>query len=140
MKLLSLDYGRRRIGIATTDDTGTLVRGLTTIDQKISKDPIADIINIINSENPSSLIVGLPLDVDNNETEMSKEVRSFVAKLQNQLTIPAFFIDESYSSIQAAEILFCRKKKYRRTKINVDRIAACLVLETYIKNPASAYK
>lgn len=140
MKLLSMDYGRRRIGIAATDDTGTLVRGLTTIDRKISKDPLADILDIIKAENPLTLIVGLPLDVENNETEMSKEVRFFVSKIQDQITIPVFFIDESYSSIQAAEILFCRKKKHRRNKINVDRIAACLVLETYIKNPDSAYK
>jgi putative Holliday junction resolvase len=126
-----MDYGRRRIGFATTDETGTLIRGLTTIDRKVSKDPLADILAIISTEKPSSLIVGLPLDHDNNETEMTAEVRLFVSRILEKMEIPVHFVDESYSSIEAAEVMRFRKKKDRRDKTAVDRVAACLILERY---------
>jgi putative holliday junction resolvase len=133
MKLLSMDYGRRRIGFATTDESGTLIRGLTTVDRKVSKDPIADILAIISTEKPSSLIVGLPLDHENEETVMTAEIRLFVNALQERIGIPVQFVDESYSSIRAAEVMRCRKKKDRRDKTAVDRVAACIILERYLK-------
>jgi putative holliday junction resolvase len=138
MKLLSMDYGRRRIGIATTDETGTLIRGLTTIDRKVSKDPIADILAIISTENPSSLIVGLPLDHENEETEMTSEIRSFVSKILEKIVMPVHFIDESYSSIEAAGVMRFRKKKDRRDKTAVDGVAACLILERYFDQNRSS--
>ena len=137
MKLLSIDYGRRRIGFATTDETGTLIRGLTTIDRKVSKDPLADILAIISTEKPSSLIVGLPLDHDNEETAMTSEIRVFVSKIQEKIQIPVHFVDESYSSIEAAEVMRFRKKKDRRDKTAVDRVAACLILERWKREGAS---
>lgn len=133
MKLLSIDYGRRRIGFATTDETGTLIRGLTTIDRKVSKDPIADILSIISTEKPSSLIVGLPLDHENEETKMTAEIRFFVSKILEKIEIPVHYIDESYSSIEAAEVMRFRKKKVRSDKTAVDRVAACLILERWVK-------
>ena len=133
MKLLSMDYGRRRIGLATTDETGTLIRGLTTIDRKVSKDPVDDILALISSEKPSSIIVGLPLDHDNEETEMTTEIRSFALKIQENTGIPMHFVDESYSSINAMEVLRFKKKKDRRDKTAVDRVAACLILKRYLE-------
>jgi len=133
MKLLSIDYGRRRIGFAATDETGTIVRGLDTIDRKLSKDIIGDIAALISSEKPSKIIVGLPLDHDNNETAMTKEIRAFVDNLTERIPLPFSFVDESYSSIQAAELMRTRKKKQRREKTAIDRVAACLILERYIE-------
>jgi putative Holliday junction resolvase len=130
MKLIGIDYGKRRIGIAVTDESGCIVRGLGTIDRKTS-DAFTSCINIISEEHPSLIIFGLPLDHNDNETEMSKEVRTFALKIANKTDIPIDFIDESFSSIKAQELLFSEKKKKRRTKSNIDRIAACIILDTY---------
>lgn len=111
MKLLSLDYGRRRIGFAVTDETATIVRGLTTIDRKQSDNIINQIVAIITDEQPDRLIVGLPLDHNDNETQMTLEIRAFVEKLKPFITIPVEFADESFSSIEAASIMMTRKKK-----------------------------
>jgi putative holliday junction resolvase len=134
MKLLGMDYGRSRIGVAVTDETGSIIRGLTTINRKQSQDVIADLVQILTVEMPSTIIVGLPLDVDNNETAMSEEIRIFAAKIGERTAIPIKFMDESYSSIRSAELLRSRKKKERRVKASVDRIAACIILETYIRD------
>ncbi len=138
MKLLSLDYGRRRIGFAITDETATIVRGLTTIDRKKSDDIIKQIVTIINDAQPDRLIVGLPLDHNDNETQMTLEIRAFVEQLKPFIAIPVEFADESFSSVEAASIMMTRRKKERRQKTTVDRVAACLILERYLRDGASS--
>lgn len=138
MKLLSLDYGRRRIGFAVTDETATIVRGLTTIDRKLSTNIIQEILTIIQLEKADRLIVGLPLDHDDNETLMTQEIRAFVDRLKPFLSIPVEYADESFSSIEAASIMITRPKKERRQKANIDRVAACLILERYLRDGKSS--
>jgi putative Holliday junction resolvase len=132
MKLIGIDYGRRRIGLAISDETGTCVRGLQTIDTDKNPDPLLPLLAIIGSLNPLGLVIGLPLDGDDNETAMSREVRKFAAKLEKSITIPVYFIDESLTSKQAEGLLRFRKKKVRRSKDAIDRIAACLILESFL--------
>jgi putative holliday junction resolvase len=138
MKLLSLDYGRRRIGFAVTDETATIVRGLTTIDRKQSTDIIQEILAIIHDEKADRLIVGLPLDHNDNETQMTQEIRAFIDTLKPFLSIPVEYADESFSSVEAASIMMTRKKKERRQKTVIDRVAACLILERYLRDGKSS--
>ena len=133
MKLLGIDYGRRRIGVAATDETGVCIRGCETIDRKKCSDTISALIDIITKESPGAIVFGVPLGPEDKETAMSEEIRAFARQLTGSahLKIPIHFIDESYSSIQAGQLLRLRKKKQRRNKQNVDRIAACFILESF---------
>jgi putative holliday junction resolvase len=131
MKLIGLDYGRRRIGVATTDETGEFIRGLPTIDRKICSDYISTVCDVIRAENPGRIIIGLPFDSRDAETSMSLEIRDFARNLAKAVSVPVEFIDESLTSLRAHDIIRMRKKKQRRAKENVDRIAACLILEAY---------
>jgi len=133
MKTVGIDYGRRRIGIATTDPDGIVVRGLETIDTKNLPDPLAAVLHVIENEHPERIVFGLPLDRDDNETTMSREIRQFAARLAERTAIPVDFIEESYSSIQAQDKLRSRRRKQRRNKASVDRMAACLLLEAYVR-------
>lgn len=133
MKLVAIDYGRRRIGCAATDSEGRMVRGLPTIDRQRHPDFISKLCAVIAEQNPGQLVVGLPLDIDDADTVMSREVRSFAAKLSLRTGLPVAFIDESYSSQKAASLMFHRKKKERQDKGAVDRMAACLILEAFIR-------
>lgn len=136
MKLLGIDYGRRRVGVAVTDSSGQHIRGLTTIDRKKHPDPLIPLISIISQENPDILILGLPLDINDAETVMSKEVRSFAQNLRERSGLPIDFADESYSSRRASSLMMFRKKKERRDKAAIDRLAACLILEVYREDHA----
>jgi putative Holliday junction resolvase len=136
MKLIGIDYGRRRIGCAITDDTGTHVRGLPTIDRKKHPQTLLPIMEIVARERPVGIVVGLPLDSDEGETAMSAEVRAFVERLQKKVALPIYFVDESMSSKEAASLLRFRKKKDRRNRESVDRIAACIILENYLRENA----
>ena len=133
MKLIGIDYGRRRIGCAITDDTGTHIRGLTTIDRKKKSQPLLPLLEIITRERPGGIVVGLPLDCDEGETRMSTEVRAFAEGLRNRAALPVYYIDESMSSKEATSLLRFRKKKDRRSKEAVDRIAACIILKNFIR-------
>jgi len=133
MKLIGVDYGRRRIGLAMTDETGTVVRGLPTIDRKKCPGLTAALMAVIAAERPEAIVFGLPLDADDHETAMSAEVRAFAADFEKTARIPVYFVDESLTSKKAAELLMFRKKKIRRDKAAVDRIAACLILEAFLK-------
>jgi putative holliday junction resolvase len=133
MKLIGIDYGRRRIGLAATDETGTIVRGLATIDRKKHPDAVAALRTVIAREEPGALVVGLPLDADDRETAMSAEVRRFASALERTAAIPVYFIDESLTSKQAQTLLLSRRKKVRRDKAEVDKVAACLILDAFVR-------
>jgi len=131
MKLLGIDYGRRRIGLAITDQDGAGIRGLPTVDRNKTPDSIQVILSIIAREKPGALVVGLPLDFLDNETDMSKEVRVFADELKVKSGLEIHFVDESFLSVRAQELLRFRKKKERRDKGSVDRLSACLILEQF---------
>jgi putative holliday junction resolvase len=133
MKLIGVDYGRRRIGLAATDETASLVRGLATIDRKKSPDAAAALLAVIGAEQPGAVVFGLPLDADGRDTAMAAEIRSFAADVGQRSRLPVRFVDESLTSKEAGELLRFRKKKVRRDKSMNDRIAACLILEEFIK-------
>lgn len=134
MKLLGIDYGRRRIGLAVTDEDGCCVRGLSVIDRKKVRNCTEELVTIISTEKPAELVFGLPLDIDDQETVMSREVRSFAAQVQERTGLPVHFIDESFTSQKAAQLMLYRKKKERRDKSLSDRIAACLILQTFLED------
>ncbi len=135
MKLLGIDYGRRRIGVARTDETGICVCGCKTIDLKKNRDPIPILLDIISNESPEALVFGLPLGPYDEETAMSKEIRAFVENFieMTKIKLPVHFVDESFSSKQAKRQLLHRKKKQRRNKKNIDLLSACNILESFLR-------
>jgi len=132
MKLIGIDYGRRRIGVAVSDGGGTIARGLCVIDRRQFFDSTSELLRIIAEENPAALVFGVPLGADDEETAMSREVREFASVIAGQSGLPARFVDESFTSKKAAGLMMHRKKKARRDKSLSDRIAACLILQDYI--------
>jgi putative holliday junction resolvase len=133
MKLMGIDYGRRRLGVAVGGDNDAPIRGLPTIDRKKTPGFVTALLAVIEREKPSRLVLGLPLDFNDAETVMSREIRAFAGKLEERTGLPVSFIDESLTSLDAQVLLRYRKKKERRDKGSVDRLAACLILDQYIR-------
>jgi putative Holliday junction resolvase len=134
MKLAGVDYGRRRIGVAVTDGEGRLARSLRVIDRKKTPECVEELVRIIADENPSAIVFGLPLGPEDEDTEMSLEVREFASAVAERARLPIHFVDESFTSKRAGELMMHRKKKARRDKSLADRIAACLILQEYADN------
>lgn len=141
MKFLCIDYGRRRIGVAVSDPTAALARAKSAIDRKVTSDYFSRIAALVAEEKPDELVVGLPLDTDDNETEFCGEIRGFCEKLNDVLAkkIPINFQDESFSSHKSNLIL--RKtsaKKRRAQKGNIDCVAACVILQEFLDNRSNS--
>ncbi|HMD69573.1 MAG TPA: Holliday junction resolvase RuvX, partial [Chitinivibrionales bacterium] len=91
----------------------------------------------VKEEHASRIVVGLPLGTDGGDTTMSLEIRAFAAQLAQKTTVPVDFVDESLTSVRASDILLDRKRKSRRNKGNIDRIAACLIIEQFQRESPS---
>ncbi len=136
MKHLCFDYGSRRIGIAVSDPSGTVVRPVSTIDCKVTPRYLDEIKKVIHQESPEKLIFGLPLDPYGEENENCAKIRTFAEKVCTvlELTIPIDFMDESFSSVTTQSIMLeSSSKKRRKDKKTIDRIAACVILEGYLR-------
>jgi len=136
MKYICFDFGLRRIGIAASDPTGTITRPVGTIDRKVTPRYLDEIKKITDVEEPEKIIFGLPLDEYGEENEMCAKIRSFSDKVMKHLAldIPHDFMDESYSSVRTQSVMIkSSSRKRRRDKKTIDRIAACIILEDYIR-------
>lgn len=133
MKLLGIDYGRRRIGIVTTDPCGISISAFEIIDQKKCTNSVDTLAARIQHHAPEKVIFGVPLGPQNQETELSREIRAFAQKVKEKLPgdIPFYFVDESYSSMYAQAHLRQYKKKTRRKKENIDKFAAWYIIESF---------
>ncbi|MBZ0266194.1 Holliday junction resolvase RuvX [bacterium] len=129
-RILAIDWGTRRIGVAISDRSGTLASPLVTLNasDKLLIDKIRD---IIIDEEIDRIIVGLPLNMDGSEGKSSIAAREFGVRL-NELEIPIEMRDERLSSWSAENLLRESGKKPSKDKARVDRAAAAIFLQGYL--------
>lgn len=136
MRVVAIDYGRVRIGLAITDNTKTIAYPFKTVQAAKSFDKTA--LNILDAlkeyiNEIETIIIGLPLTLKGEDSQMATEVKSFVDVLKTKTKIPIEFYDERLSSIAAErhlkENLKLNRKK--RSKI-IDPIAATILLQNFI--------
>ena len=127
-RLLALDIGSARIGVATANTIARIASPHSFIP---NNDEVIDaIVEIIKTEQIDELIVGLPLNIEGKETEQTKYINQFVAKLKPQLDIPTKYSDESSTSKLAEQQLNAAKKQY--DKGDSDALSASYILQRYL--------
>ena len=132
-RLLAIDYGRKRTGIAVTDTLQIIANGLTTV-------PSHTIINFlkdyISKEPVELIIVGLPRQMNYEEAESMQYIKPFVKKLRKEIPdIPVEYFDERFTSRMAQQTMIDGglKKKQRQNKALVDEISATIILQGYME-------
>ncbi len=131
-RILSIDYGGKRTGIAVTDPFQIIATGLTTID---TKDFIKFLKEYVAKEAVERFIIGYPLNMDDTPTHATPLVQNAMKQLQKHFPhIPVETVDERYTSKMAKDAMFEMglKKKQRRDKKLVDEIAATMMLQEYM--------
>jgi putative Holliday junction resolvase len=121
VKILGIDYGTKRIGLAISDETETLARELTVLSPKQFWQEIK---TIIDDEGVGRIVIGLPLNMSGNMTDKSREVQDFMDQLQQQITIPIELMDERLSSVMASHLPGGNK--------DIDSLAAQIILQNYL--------
>jgi putative holliday junction resolvase len=132
-RILSIDYGGKRTGIAVTDPLQIIATGLTTID---TKDFIKFLKEYFSREPVEKIIIGMPLNMDDTATHATPLVQNAIKQLQKHFPlIPVETVDERFTSKMAKEAMLEMglKKKQRRDKKLVDEIAATIMLQEYME-------
>jgi len=133
-RILCLDYGLRRTGIAVTDPLQIIATGLTTVD---SKELISFLKKYFQQEQVELIVIGEPKNLDDSDTHATPLVNAIIVKLKKEFPqIPMKTVDERYTSKMAkqAMIEMGMKKKDRRNKRTVDEIAATIMLQEYMQS------
>ena len=132
MRVLGLDYGSRRIGVAVCDELGMTAQGVGTVVRKNRKADLAAISAFVKRFDVESIVVGYPLRLDGSEGIQCEKVNRFIQRLEARLAIPVIRRDETLSTKEAEELL--RETGVRREKKRgiVDRLAASIILQGYL--------
>ncbi|TVZ55380.1 putative Holliday junction resolvase [Lutibacter sp. Hel_I_33_5] len=131
-RILAIDFGQKRTGIAVTDELQIIASGLTTVD---TKDIIPFLKNYISKEKVDLFLVGKPKQLNNSDSESEAFIIPFLQKLEKEITsIPVKRIDERFTSKMAFQTMIDSglKKKQRRNKALVDEISATIILQSYL--------
>ena len=131
-RVLGIDYGERRIGLALSDPMGIIAKPLRTIDRKKTTDYIAEILNTSKEKNANIIVVGLPLTLRGEQSKQTKIVQKFIENLTQRGKIPVVPVDERLSSISAKKSLQLQGVKTGHEKGRVDETAAAIILQEYL--------
>jgi putative Holliday junction resolvase len=136
VRALGLDVGERRVGIAISDPTGTVVRPLETLVRGSREEDFAAIAALIAEHNVELVVVGQPLSLDGSEGPQARRISRYAQRLEDRITVPIVFWDERYTTVAAEEIMLQnrskRKRRRSRAESGVDAVAAAVILQSYL--------
>lgn len=130
--VLGLDYGRRRIGVAVSDDLGLTAQPVVTWSNLKWEQVVENVCNWIKKRNIVGVVVGLPLNLRGEKGHLALEVERFVDKLKEHISVPVILWDERFTSVQSKRILHTLHQKPSQKKERIDRIASVLLLQNYL--------
>ena len=133
-RILAIDYGERRLGVAISDPLNIIARGLQTIDHDTRL--FEKLRGLIAEHDVGSIVVGIPYTLKGEVGMKAKEVQEFIARLRREVHVPVRTWDERFTSKLAQNAMheMGTKKKERRRKGNVDRLASTLLLQSYLES------
>lgn len=134
-RILGVDYGERRIGLAVSDPLGIIAHPLPTLQRRRGKrPPVAAVARLAEEHEAEAIVVGLPLTPAGEESEWTEEVRTFGAGLAQRTGLPVSFLDERMTSARAERAVrsLGLPKRQREEKGRVDAAAAILILQAYL--------
>lgn len=132
-RILAIDYGQKRVGLAATDEQRIIATGLQTVHVK---DIFSFLDQYIKNENVDLIIVGEPLQMNNTASDAQRFTEPFVKKLKKHFPdIPVDRVDERFTSVMAQSTILEAglKKKDRRNKALIDKVSATIMLQSYMQ-------
>jgi putative Holliday junction resolvase len=129
MKVLSIDYGERRIGLAISDEMGIIAKAMPPLNVTSLADSISKLHRIANSQNIDRIVIGLPLGQKNEETKQSIQTRYFANAFKSTNGVEVEFWNESFSTLEAQGNIKAGPKKRKK---KIDSEAARVILQEYL--------
>jgi putative Holliday junction resolvase len=137
VRVLGIDVGARRVGLAISDATGTLARPLDTIEVIDEADSVDRIVGIIerlqgDDDGLSAVVVGVPWRLDGSPTDATPIALGFIGRLKARTTLPIATEGERLTSTEAEQRLSATDRDWRRRKAKIDAAAAAVILQDYL--------
>jgi len=131
-RILGIDYGHVRMGLALTDPMQIIASAYKTLDVRSDEQTLKELKAIIEEEGVEKILLGIPMGLSGKKTQKTLEVEAFSEKLKT-LGKEVVYWDESFSSVQAHQVIHKMGKKTGDNKKKIDMIAAAIVLQDYLK-------
>ena len=132
MRILALDHGTKRIGVAVSDEMKMIASPLEYIPAEPFADFLARLKDIIREKEVEFILIGMPRNMDGSYGPAALKVQEFVAVLKDALTIPIKTLDERLTTVQAQKFLIQGGVRRDKRKEKVDKTAAALLLQSYL--------
>ena len=131
-RILAIDWGEKRIGLALSDPLGIIATGLETVEKKQDFDLISYIKQLISEQEVAKIILGFPKNMDGSVGPKGEEVLAFKESLEKAIDIPVILWDERLTTVSAQRSLREAEVKMKKGKKFLDKIAAVLILQNYL--------
>ena len=132
MRVLALDIGSVRIGVAASDETRLLATPHSVIHRRSTESALESILRTVAETGAGLVVVGLPVSLDGELHAQGKSVQSFAEKLRKRLGVPMVYADETLSSVRAEEIMRDQGVRPDRRRRHIDSVAAAVILQDYL--------
>jgi putative Holliday junction resolvase len=137
MRILALDHGTKRVGLALSDETATIAQPLEFIAAEPLDDLLKRLKNIIDSKRVEEILIGLPRNMNGTYGPAAEKAREFAARLRTEFSIPVKTWDERLTSVQANRYLIEAGMRRDKRKTKVDQTAAAILLQSYLDSRVS---
>jgi putative Holliday junction resolvase len=136
MRILALDVGERRVGVAISDPTGALARPLQVLERGSREKDFATIADLVAEHDVGLVVVGMPFSLDGTEGPQARRIASYAEGMADHLPIEVILWDERFTTAEAEEILRQsrseKKRRRARSSGELDAIAAAVILQSYL--------
>jgi len=132
MRILGLDYGAKRIGVAVCDELGMMAHGVTVIERRNKKRDLEAIANYVKTYGVEKIVIGYPLRLDGAPGIQCEKVDRFIRSLESAFSFPIIRWSEIFTTKDAEEILKTALVRPRKRKTLIDKVAAGLILQGYL--------
>lgn len=137
MRILALDHGTRRIGVAVSDEMKMIASPLEYIPAEPIDKVLARLQEIIREKQVALILIGMPRNMDGTYGPAAEKVKEFIGKLQQQITTPIKTWDERLTSVMANRVLLQGNVRRDKRKQAVDKMAAAILLQSYLDSGAA---
>ena len=131
-RVMALDLGSKRIGVALSDPTRTIARSYGVLKRKSRAEDYDRYRQILAEQQVTLLVVGLPTTAEGGDSDTAVWIRDYIDEFSHQCDIPIQFWDESFTTVQAEESLRQRGKRGKKARQQVDAVAAAFILQSYL--------
>jgi putative Holliday junction resolvase len=132
-RILAVDYGEKRIGLAVSDELGITASPLMTLARRSDDETVQQIAQLASKLRVTQIVVGLPRRTDVQEGEMERKVKAFAEKLRQAVSVPVVLFDERFTTRIAEQVLLEADLSRRKRKQVRDRLAAVILLQSFLE-------